>query len=52
MAGFRGLHFPKSVITHVAFFCFSYAVSCRDPEKIMAGRGGEVGYVTLNRQIV
>jgi hypothetical protein len=46
---FKGCHYPKDVILYVVFFYIRYAVSYRDLEEIMAERGVEVDYATLNR---
>lgn len=52
MIGFKGAHYPKSVIMHAVFFYVRYAVSYRDPEEILAERGISVDRTTLNRRVV
>lgn len=52
MIEFEGVHYPKSVMLHAAFFYLRYAVSCRDLEEILAERGIMVGHATLNRWVV
>ena len=52
MIEFKGVHYPKSVILHAAFFYLHYAVSYRDLEEIMAERGVKVDHATLNRWVV
>lgn len=49
---FKGNHFPKSVILFAVFFYVRYGVSSRDLEEIMAERGVEIDYATLNRWVV
>lgn len=46
---FKGVHYPKAVVLHVAFFYVRYAVSYRDLEEIVAERGVTVDHATLNR---
>ncbi|KEO58344.1 hypothetical protein DT23_16485 [Thioclava indica] len=52
MNAFKGAQFPKSVILHAVFFYVRYAVSYRDLEEILAGRGVAVEHATLNRWVV
>jgi hypothetical protein len=52
MVDFKGAHYPKDVIVHAVFFYVRYAVSYRDLEEILAGRGIEVDHATLNRWVV
>ena len=40
MISFKGAHFSKDVIVFAMFFYVRYTVSYRDPEEIMAERGG------------
>jgi len=49
---FKGVHFPKAGILHAVFFHVRYAVSCRDPEEIMAERGVSVDHATPDRWVV
>ena len=49
---FKGSHYPKDVILYAVFFYVRYAVSYRDLEEIMAGRGVQVDHATLNRWVV
>jgi hypothetical protein len=48
----KGSQCPKTVILYAVFFYVRYAVFYRDLEEIMAERGVEVDYVTLNRRVV
>lgn len=50
--GFKGVHYPKTVILYAVFFYVRNAVSYRDLEEIMAERGGQVDPATLNRWVV
>ena len=50
--GFKGNHFPKSVILFAVFFYVRYGVSYRDLKEIMAERGVEIDHTTLNRWVV
>lgn len=49
---FQGAHFPKSVVLYAVFFYVRDSVSYRDLEEVMAERGADVDYATLNRQVV
>ena len=51
MISFKGAHFSKDVIVFAMFFYVRYTVSYRDPEEIMAERGGQVDHATLNRWV-
>ena len=52
MIDFKGVHYPRSVILYAVFFYVRYAVSYRDLEEILAGRGITVDHGTLNRWVV
>lgn len=52
MIGFKGVHYPKSVILHVVIFYLRYAASYRDLEEILAERGVTVDHAILNRWVV
>ncbi len=49
---FKGAHFPKGVILHAVFFYLRYGVSYRDLEEIMAERGVDLDYATLDRWVI
>ena len=49
---FKGVHDPKSVILYAVYFYVRIAVSYRDLDEIMAGRGVDVDHATLNRWVV
>ncbi|WP_299951984.1 IS6 family transposase [uncultured Ruegeria sp.] len=48
---FKSAHFPKEVILYAVFFYLRYGVSYRDLEEIMAERGVDLDYATLNRWV-
>ena len=52
MVGFKGTHFPKSVILYAVFFYVRYSVAYLDLQEIMAERGVEIDHATLNRWVV
>lgn len=52
MISFKGAHFPKEAILYAVYFYLRYTVSYRDLEEIMAERGIEVDYATLNRWVI
>jgi len=49
MVDFKVSQFPKDVILYAVWFYVRFPVSYRDLEEIMAERGGEVDFATLNR---
>ena len=52
MIDFKGVHYPKAVISHAVFFYVRYAVSYRDLEEILAERGVVVDHASLKRWVV
>lgn len=52
MIGFKGLHYPKSVILHAVFCYLRYAVSYCDLKETLAERSVTVDHATLNRWVV
>lgn len=48
---FKGVHCPKTETIQAVFVCVRHAVSYRDLEEIMTGRGVIVGAATLNRRV-
>ena len=51
MVGFKGSHYPKSVILFAVFFYLRYPVSYCDLEEIKQERGVDVDHATLNRWV-
>jgi putative transposase len=41
--------FPPAIIRHAVWFCFRFALSCRDIEDLLAERGIDVSCETLRR---